>query len=208
MNTLFTSSWTVGVAACGRHRAALNTSQFLKHTVLLGDLFHWGRVVYYGASISGLQSRWRPGWAALDFREADLPRAVEKNLISKETAAWLTEKLPFNANGVLTTMNRMELSRQFQRQGFNVGQIGDAIYKDLVSNIPGFGRYNKFLFDRFTRGQMMNAALKEYERRNRLSPGEDSRNTMREISKDLNNYFGSIGRQGWIKSATFKTSPG
>ena len=185
-------------------RAALNTSQFLKHTVLLGDLFHLGRVVYYGASISGLQSRWRPGWAALDFREADLPRAVEKNLISKETAAWLTEKLPFNANGVLTTMNRMELSRQFQRQGFNVGQIGDAIYKDLVSNIPGFGRYNKFLFDRFTRGQMMNAALKEYERRNRLSPGEDSRNTMREISKDLNNYFGSIGRQGWIKSATFQ----
>lgn len=185
-------------------RAALNTSQFLKHTVLLGDLFHLGRVLYYGASIAGTQSRWRPGWAALDFREADLPRAVEKNLISKETAAWLTEKLPFNANGVLTTMNRMELSRQFQRQGFNVGQIGDAIYKDLVSNIPGFGRYNKFLFDRFTRGQMMNAALKEYERRNRLSPGEDSRNTMREISKDLNNYFGSIGRQGWIKSATFQ----
>jgi hypothetical protein len=185
-------------------RGALNASQFLKHTVLLGDLFHLGRVLYYGASISGFESRWRPGWAALDFRESDLPRAVEKNLISKETAAWLTEKLPFNANGVLTTMNRMELSRQFQRQGFNVGQIGDAIYKDLVSNVPGFGRYNKFLFDRFTRGQMMNAALREYERRNRLSPGEDSRNTMREISKDLNNYFGSIGRQGWIKSATFQ----
>lgn len=185
-------------------RGALSAGQFLKHTVLVGDLFHLGRVLYYGASISGRGARWRPGWAALDFKEADLPRAVEKNLISKETAAWLTEKLPFNANGVLTTMNRMELSRQFQRQGMNVGHIQDALYKDLVRNIPGFGRYSKFLFDRFTRGQMMNSALLEYQRISRLSPGEDSRNIIRGISKDLNNYFGSIGRQGWIKSATFQ----
>jgi hypothetical protein len=185
-------------------RAALEAGQFLKHTVLAGDLFHLGRVAYYGLSISGKNAKWRPGWAALDFREKDLPQAVQKNLISKETAAWLTEKLPFNGNGVLTTKNRMELSREFQRQGFNVGQIQDALYKDLVKNIPGFGAYSKFLFDRFTRGQMMNSALTEFQRISRIDPNTDSRLTMRDISRDLNNYFGSIGRQGWVKSATFQ----
>ena len=185
-------------------KAALASQQFLKHTVLAGDLFHYARVGYYARSIAGKNAKWRPGWAALDFREADLPKAVASKMISQETANELLAPLPFKAGGVKTTRNSLELSKEFQRQGFNVGQIRDAIYKDLVKNVPGFGQYARFLFDRYTRGHMMQAALTEYKRRSALDPDMDSREIIRDIAKHLNPYFGSIGRQGWIRSRTFQ----
>lgn len=185
-------------------RAALETGQFLKHTVLLGDLFHLGRVFYYSASIVGRNAYYRPGWAALDFRAKDLPKALEKGLISQQTMDWLNEPLAYREEGRPVTMTRHELARVFQNQGLNVGQIQDAVFKDLVANIPGFGKYNRFLFDRFTRGQMMNAALREFDRISKIDPEADSKAVVRDISKNINTYFGSIGRQGWIKSATFQ----
>ena len=186
-------------------RALLTTSQFLKHTVLLGDLFHLGRVGYYAASITGKNTFVRPGWAALDFREEDIPKAVERGLVAPQDAKWLLEKVAFTADGKPKMVSRMRLSKLFQKSGLNVGQIQDAISKDLVRHIPGFGAYNRFLFDRFTRGLMMNSALREFDRISKLEPGNDSRDILQRVSKDLNVYFGSIGRQGWIKSATFQS---
>ena len=185
-------------------RVALETSQFLKHTVLMGDLFHLGRVGYYAASITGKNTRYRPGWAALNFREEDIPKAVAKGVVSARDAAWLTEKVAFTADGRPSMVSRMRLTKLFLQSGLNASQISDAIYKDLVRNVPGFGRYNKFLFDRFTPGLMMNSALREFDRLSKLEPGNDSRDILQRVSKDLNEYFGSIGRQGVFKSATMQ----
>ena len=185
-------------------RAALEAGQFLKHTVLLGDLFHLMRVSYYATSIAGWKPHFTPGWAALDFRKKDLDVALAKGLIRKESYDWIHGKVPYREEGRPITVSRHDLARIFQNQGLNVGQIQDAVFKDLVRNIPGFGRYNKFLFDRFTRGQMMNAALREYDRISKIDPEADSKDVVRDISKNINTYFGSIGRQGWIKSATFQ----
>ncbi len=190
-------------------RAALQAGQYLKHVALVGDIFHLARVTYYGASIIGKKalnaySAHTPGWAALDFREEGLDKALEHGVLSESTVKWLKEPLPVTINGVKGTMSRIQLSKEFQKTGFNVGQISDAIYKDLVAKLPIIGRYNKFLFDRYQRGLMMRSALDEFERRHKLDPSRDSRILMRDIGHDLNSYFGSIGRQGWIKSATFQ----
>jgi len=186
-------------------RAALEAGQFLKHTVLMGDFFHLGRVAYYAQSLAGMNfPRFKTGFAAVDFREEDLDRAVKSGIIQQRDADYLHEKVAYRVNGQPALISRAHLARMFQQKGLNVGQIQDAIYKDLVRNLPGFGRYNKFLFDRFTRGHMMNAALREFDRLSKLDPNANSAATVRKISKDLNNYFGSIGRQGWIKSATFQ----
>lgn len=185
-------------------RALLETGQFLKHTVLLGDVFHLGRVAYYGVSIMGKNGRFKPGWAATAIREEDLDRAVKSGNISAGTRDYLKEKVPFRIGPKADMISRSRLSEMYERSGLNTGRIQDAIYKDLVRNVPGFSAYNRFLFDRFTTGMMKSAALKEFDRLSKLDPEKDSRQIVQESSKALNDYFGSIGRQGWIKSATFQ----
>jgi len=189
-------------------KGALQAGQALKHVALVGDIFHLARVTYYGASIIGRKafapSAHSDGWATLDIHEADLKTAFEKGFISEKAYKWSTEKLPVTFNGVKDTMTRHQIAREYQKVGYNVGMISDAIYKDLVRNVPVIGSYNKFLFDHYQRGLMMRSALDEFQRRHKLDPNRDSRILMREISHDLNGYFGSIGKQGWVKSATFQ----
>lgn len=194
-------------------KAAMQAGQFLKHTALLGDFFHLFRITHYAASIFGhkaytqagvKQGAHTPGWAALNFREEGIEEAVKNGVLTQRDADWIREKLPVKENGFKTTMSRMEIAKKFEKVGFNVGQIQDAIYKDLVSHIPVLGTYTKFLFDKYTRGLMMRSAIEEYSRLQAKNPEAESTTLMRGISKDLNNYFGSIGKQGWIKSSTMQ----
>jgi hypothetical protein len=192
-------------------RVAVQVSQMLKHVALGGDFFHLSRLTWYGGSLMGRKGLnfWKganhlPGWAALDIEERDIPQAVKSGVLGEEDAKWLTEKLPFRSSGFSSTISRMDAARQFERVGFNVGQISDAIYADLVHGIPVLGKYNQWLFGKFTRGLMMRSALSEYERIQKLEPKRDSDKIMRQVGHDLNNYFGSIGKQGWVKSSTYQ----
>lgn len=190
-------------------KAAMQAGQFMKHVSLLGDFFHLNRITHYAASIMGkgaykFGQAHTPGWAALDFREEGVDKAVERGVLTQKDADWLREKLPIKENGFKTTATRLEIAKKFEKSGFNVGQIQDAIYKDLVSHIPALGTYTKFLFDKYTRGLMMRSAIEEYTRLQSKNPEVESSVLMRGISRDLNNYFGSIGKQGWIKSATMQ----
>ena len=192
------------------HNAAskllLETTQYLKHTALLGDVFHLGRVMYYSQSIMGFKgAKFVPGWAATVIREADLDRAVDRGIIAPQTRDYLKEKIAFRIGPKADMISRSRLSELYERSGLNTGRIQDALYKDLVKNFPILGTYNRFLFDRFTTGMMKTAALKEFDRLSKKDPEKDSRQIVQESAKDLNLYFGSIGRQGWIKSATFRS---
>jgi hypothetical protein len=186
-------------------RGTIEAGQFLKHTVLLGDFFHLGRIAYYGASIMGRSAKFKPGWAATAIREADLDRAVDAGVIGAKTRDYLKEKIPFRIGPKADMISRSQLSEMYERSGLNTGQIQDAIYKDLARQMPGFGTYNRFLFDRFTTGMMKNAALTEFDRLSKLDPEKDSRQIVQESAKALNFYFGSIGRQGWFKSQTWQS---
>lgn len=186
-------------------KLTLESGQFLKHTVLLGDVFHLGRVMYYSQSIMGFKgARFKPGWAATTIREADLDKAVDRGIIAPQTRDYLKEKVAFRIGPKADMISRAQLSELYERSGLNTGRIQDAIYKDLVKSMPGFGAYNRFLFDRFTTGMMKTGALREFDRLSKLDPEKDSRQIVQESAKDLNLYFGSIGRQGWIKSATLR----
>lgn len=185
-------------------RLALEVGQRLKHTILLGDVFHLVRMGYYGASIMGKEMGHRRGLTLLEYRPANLPEAVRNGLVSPEEAAWATAQVPVRLGSRTVQMSRLDLAQEFQKQGLNVGKIQDAIYADLVHHIPVLGTYNKWLFDRFTRGEMMQAALVSFERLNKAHPNVDARALMKDVSRDVNNYFGSLGRQGVFKSATMQ----
>lgn len=183
---------------------ALQWGQMLKHTILIGDLFHLGKVSQFALSIMGRKAGWRGGLTALEFRTEDMQRAVDRGVIRQQDADWANAKVNVRLGKNTVPMSRLDIVKEFRSSGLNVGRIQDAIYKDLVANIPFIGRYNKFLFDKLTRGLMLQSAMHEFERMNAANPEIGLQDLTRDIARDINNYYGSIGRQGIFKSATMQ----
>lgn len=187
-------------------RNALAMSQKLKHAMLAFDFFHLGKMKYYDWSLNGFgNSGHRNALSVLQYRPEDLARAVDKGLVSPEEAKWSQEpvSIPLK-NGKTTQMSRRDISDLMIRNGLNVGRIQDAIYKDMVAQWPVIGRYNKWLFDDLTRGVMLNSAVRAFEKYSQTHAAAGVKELARDIARDVNNEFGSIGRQGWIKNPTFQ----
>lgn len=194
-------------------RNVLHFEQMLKHSLLIGDFFHLARMGYFGASIIGKQvlGGGKAGWSVLDIAERNIPEAVRKGIISQKDADWANTKV----NG-LTRRQLVELA--YKQNGANLGKIQDALYKDLLTDLtptagpirrglsqvmdPTAGRYNRFLFEKLTRGLMAESIVKEFERQTKAKPDASPDALMRDISKDVNERFGNIGRQGIFKSKT------
>jgi hypothetical protein len=198
-------------------RKLLHAEQMLKHALLIGDFFHLFKMGYFGSSIIGKEvlRGGRAGWSVLDIAERDIPEAVRKGIVRPEDATWAAEQVDFGN----TKISRRKLVEKFyQQMGANLGKVQDALYKDLITDLtptagpirrgiarladPSIGRYNRFLFDRFTRGLMSESVAREFERQQKAKPEADPTALMRDIAKDVNVFYGNIGRQGWFKSKT------
>jgi hypothetical protein len=197
-------------------RIALEWEQKIKHTLLAGDFFHLGRLSAYMASIMGKKAGYHGGINLLEFNEATLGEAVKRGVVSKESADWALGKVAvnFRPGRPATMLPRMQLAKMFLHEGLNAGQIQDALYKDLIRDTPFVGellhktagRYNRWLFDTFTRGALMESAVREFERLSAKNPNIKARDLMRDVSTDLNRYFGNIGRQGFFKSKSWQSA--
>src|ERR1019366_5153932 len=55
--------------------------------------------------------------------------------------------------------------------------------------------YQRFLFDKFTRGIMAESLINEYERQHTANPDIPSQKLADDIGHDVNNFFGNIGRR-------------
>jgi hypothetical protein len=222
INRMLNPSWFEDNGAAS---ALLQVHALLKHTTLMADFFHLARIGYYSlasARFNPTKMNWRKGLSVLDYRLEDLDRAAASGMLDPRTVAWAKEKIPVNLGGSKGMMTRHEVSQMLQRQGYNVGQISDAIYKDVVNELPKLlgiipgvsgeamakfskstlGRYNKFLFDEWQRGLMGSRGLEEFERLQKLDPDKDSNVIARGVAKDLNKLYGNIGSQGWVQSKT------
>lgn len=196
-------------------RGALRLQELLKHTAVIGDIYHGFKTGFFAQSISR-KVGWKAGWSALDIKPQNMAEAVSKGIISQSEADWANAPVRFGNQ----TISRRQLADKFIRSGANLGRIQDALYKDLISGVTpgqgklkrGFGaavqetsgRWNRFLFDNWTRGIMTEANILEFERQMKAKPEANPEAIMRDISRDVNNRFGNIGRQGWLKSATHR----
>jgi hypothetical protein len=194
-------------------KGALYLSQTLKHAgLLLLDTFHPARLLYYAAGVGGVRNLvWRNGWTALDFTPESMSEAADKGLIDRSSVDWAMKKVPVMDNGVPREMTNYEIGRLAIKQGLNVGKNQDALYKHLVDSwdLPpiygrrfGIGAYNRFVFDKFTPSLMMNNAITEFNRLNQSGGNLPVEQQMRRITKDINGFYGNLGRQGLIKSPT------
>lgn len=197
-------------------RDALRFAQFLKHNgILIYDTFHPMRLGQYLFALTGTKGGYNAGWSALDMNPDQLKRvynangtvlreapAVEKGIISKEQADWATGSIEvkMGSSGRTTKISRINLLNEMIRQGFNVGQHQDALYSEMKVHWPFLKEFNQHIFNRMTRGMMVEAAIRNFEKLQHKNPTASLEALSRDVVKDINIFFGSIGRQGWVKN--------
>lgn len=170
-------------------RAVLNTEAMLKHGLLAADTFHAGRMIYKELALTG-KAKHDLGRSLLEYADKDLGAAVKAKEITLEAADWAKANRP---DAEILTAN-----------GLNVGRISDALYKDVVKSIPVIGPFNKWVFDKLTRGAMMQSAIIEFNRYQRAFPDMPREKVAAIVAENVNKYYGNLGRQGIFKSATFQ----
>jgi hypothetical protein len=200
-------------------KEALLISGMLKHGgLLVGDLFHPSRLAQFATALSGKKfwefgPGYKGGYTALAYREADLPEAVRKGYITQKQADWASEVINVNMGGGRTgQFTRAEIARELMKGGMNSMRLTDALYKDAVQRIPFVGErwhkiigtYNNWLFNRFVPGLMTEAGVRNFERLNEKYPDRPVNQLVRDVARDMNVEFGSMGRQGVFKNPTFR----
>jgi len=169
-------------------KIALGLAGGIKHGLLAFDTFHASRIMQRELFLTG-KVAYKKGQTLLEYSDADLNRAVQENLIPQETADWVRQNRP-NADLLI-------------KNGLNVGRVQAQIAPDIIRNIKVIGPFNKWVFEKLTRGAIMQSALIELERVSQAKPNVPKEQIARDVARDLNVYFGNLGRQGVFKSRTF-----
>ena len=86
------------------------------------------------------------------------------------------------------------------KTGFNVNRFLDAYNQHWTEHLPVTGHFQKFLFNTFQRGAMADVYVKAFDAYKKQMPKATEAAIARKLSKDLNDVFGTRGRQGWVKS--------
>lgn len=187
----------------------LHFQQYLKHYgILIYDSFHPARLIQYAAALGGLEPRKLQsfkvgagrGYAALEYRPEDLDRAVEVGSVMKSDADWARENVKIRLGDRVVEANRHEILRMALGQGANLGRLQDALFSQTKHWLPGVDWMNRKVFREITRGLMSEAIVRNFEAQNAAHPNVNALQLMRGVAKDMNFFFGSIGRQGLVKS--------
>lgn len=180
-------------------REALRFTQWLKHNgILIYDTFHPTRLAQYAVALGG--GWWKGGWSALEFAESDLPKAVSSGAISQKDADWASAMTDVNfGKGNKVSMSNRQLLDAAIGEGLNVGRLQDALYGEVRHLLPGLSTMNRFIFDKLTRGLMVETAVRNFKKYNASHPDVPFKTLMRDVVRDINIFYGSLGRQGFIR---------
>lgn len=167
-----------------------------KHLALLLDTFHLGRMAAWQAIIKPLSftdpkmpfPSYKKGVLALDYSPAELQRMANNGEINRRYLPYL-----------LDTQAKL---KKLIDAGYNIGGVADNLYSEWTHHIPITGAFNKWLFGQFQRGAMAEIGAIEFDRYKRMLPTLSEQEVARRVAKDLNVRFGTLNRQGILKSRT------
>ncbi|TSA41473.1 MAG: hypothetical protein D4R57_00570 [Verrucomicrobiales bacterium] len=170
---------------------AMEAAGGIKHSMLVFDSYHLGRLAFWsamarGSVLPGNPASYKQGLTLLDNTVPEIKRMAESGEIPKE---WLGDLI--------------ESKRQLAvlvSKGLNVGGVADNIAPHFVQNLPVVGTFNKFLFQKYQRGATAEASLIELRRQIKMNPGVSEDVLARRVASDLNKRFGNLQNQSWIKN--------
>lgn len=165
----------------------MQTKGALKHSMLLFDTFHAVRMTVKGAGfgVGGRMAR-----ALLEYNDHDLGQAVANKEITQKMADFAVK----NRNDFNTLV----------RAGLNVGRVAENMDASFWQKLPIAGSFNKWVFEKLTRSIMAESALSELKKQTAANPGMSRRQVAAKVAKDINLYFGNIGRQGIFHSKSMQ----
>lgn len=166
----------------------LNTEGLIKHGLLLFDTFHASRIFQKEMGLTRGSTGYRKGLSLLEYSDGDLAKAEAAGEITPEMVAYARAN-----RGTADTL---------MKAGLNVGQIQEALYAHMVRKIPGISTFNNWVFQKLTRGAMLESGIFEVERYMRDNPGMTEAQAAKIVAPELNKLFGNLGRQGIFKSAS------
>ncbi len=171
-------------------KALLKGTSALKHSMLVYDSYHAVRMAAKGLSLKG-DASYGKGLSLLEYSDKDLATAVKNGEITQPMADY--------------AKSNRAIGNAFINNGLNIGRVAENLWSSSESKLgmPGANKFNTFVFQKMTRGIMMESAIHEYKRLAPKGSGIDLP-TVRKVAKDMNIYFGNLGRQGVFKSATFQ----
>ena len=169
--------------------AALSATASLKSGLLLLDTFHVSRVGQSQAALT-FKLGYKKGLSLLEYADADLNRAVEAGLITPEMADYARNNRP--------------VAQLLVNQGLNVGRIHQQMYTDWLKYLPPIEATNKWIFEKMTRGAMLESAMIEFNRISRNHPEWPQERVARQVAKDINAFYSNLGKQGLIKNPTLR----
>ncbi|MBA3650069.1 MAG: hypothetical protein H0W66_00970 [Chthoniobacterales bacterium] len=171
-------------------RAALATEGAVKHGLLLFDSFHLGRLAYYQLPLRGSAS-FRKGLLTIDYSAGELQKMESRGELPKGIKAEDIIKRKADADLLV-------------KEGYNVGGITEAMNANIVQKLPVIGGFNKFVFQQFQRGGMVESGLIELARQRKAFPELSEQEVARKVARELNTRFGNLQKEGWFKSATMR----
>lgn len=206
----------------GGVRSAVLDANGVAKSIMLGvDTFHGGRVAATEAgaavankarplsgSLRAVASEGDAAFGKKAVNTADMGRSLTILNNSPETLAAIAKDRGFSPQETAQILSEKEDSRNLIKQGLNVGRAADAMNQSWLAKIPLVGgkvnAVNEGIFEKLQPSAMHTVANLELNRIRRLNPERppnDPRN-FQEAAKQTNTVFGSLGRQGWLKSAT------
>jgi hypothetical protein len=195
MRALYGDSAIRGNAA---GRFFLKAAAFAKHNTLIFDSYHLFRIAAK-ANLGFQTGGHKKGLAGLNYGIEDLDRAVEAGHLTKEEAAYARET--------------HEVADKLLRGGLNVGRVADNLMEaahaqGLFNKVPlvgpGIVKFNHWMFNQYQRGVVMQAGTIAYERNRARFPEMSDEAVVRQSAKEVNEFFGNLGNQGWLRSKTMQ----
>lgn len=190
LQALTSPSWFMQSAV---GRGLMETRGVGKHLTLGFDTFHMGRLAMFAAASklgTGHMPVFSPkkGVMLLDNTVEELNAKAKAGQIDAKDLPELVEKKRIIDLGIKT--------------GFNAGRVVDQFNQHWTEKIPVSGQFQHYLFNHFQRGVMADVYTTAFDAYKKQMPGHTDAAVARQLSKDLNDVFGTRGRQGWVKSRT------
>lgn len=163
---------------------------------LLIDTFHLGRLALRQSILKT---------ASLTDPHLPIPSYTEGKTILEHSPEELTKMAKngeIDAAALPDLLEKKKNLTVLTKAGLNIGHVADSLHQEMIQKIPVLGEINKFIFEKFQRGAMSEAALMEFDRQSKSYPELTPVEVARKVASDLNTRFGNLGRQGIFKSRT------
>lgn len=167
------------------------TAGFLKRNTLVADTFHVGRIMAkeLGYSKGAERVGYNKGLSLLEYSDKDLGRAVAAGEITQREADYARTNRP--------------VAELLLKNGLNVGKVADNLAAQHAAAIPGLKGFNPWVFQKLSRGAMLQTAIHNYER-NLTRFGGDSDKAARQTAVEYNEVFGNLQNQSIFKNKRFQ----